>query len=108
MGEEGIVDTTDTNLWRILNRGELKVCSWTIWKVYHGDGILVFEVNNKNEGGQRGYVLGFLVSSFTTTRELYPRPAHHPAIRPKTKSLPFLRLINSAPGINPTNSSHRV
>jgi hypothetical protein len=48
------------------------------------------------------------VFSLTTRSELYPRPAHQPAIRPSTKSLPFFLLMNSAPGTKLTSSSHKL
>lgn len=51
--------------------------------------------------------LGFFIFSLTTQRCLYPRPAAQPAILPSSKPLPFLRLINSAPGKTPTSSSQK-
>lgn len=51
--------------------------------------------------------LGFFLSSFTTQRCLYPRPAAHPAILPSSNPLPFFLRMNSAPGNTPTSSSQK-
>lgn len=49
--------------------------------------------------------LGFFVSSFTTIKFIYPRPAAHAAIFPISNPFPFFLLTNSAPGTTFTNSS---
>src|SRR5438105_4158698 len=53
------------------------------------------------------FVLGRFISSLTTTKCLYPRPAPQPAILPISNPLPFFLRTNSAPGNTPTSSSQK-
>lgn len=94
-------------LLREFYRRELEIGDGSVWEVDECDSIFELIVRGIWSARTGGHKLGFFISSFTTSKCLYPRTAAHPAMRPISNPLPFFLRIYSAPGKMPTNSSQK-